>query len=142
MDSCYNAPAISSAGVLNPGRDTCGAVTSPSDGCREPGYLEVNNVYVRTRCNSGWCAHLYGYYFEVDAKEKCKGHRHDWEHIVVWTENGVAKYVAASAHGSYEVRPSKDTPWNGDHPKIVYHKDGSSTHAFRFAQGGRRRHRE
>lgn len=99
MDSCYNAPAVSPDGTVNPGRDTCDAVDSPSQNCHEPSYLDSNNIYVRSRCNNNWCALLYGYYYEVDASSTCGGHRHDWEHVVVWTEGGVARYVAASAHG-------------------------------------------
>jgi hypothetical protein len=133
-DSCYNAPAVGPDGSINGGRDPGDAVDSPSQNCRDASYLDANNVYVRTRCNNGWCAHLYGYYMEVDAKSTCSGHRHDWEHVVVWTEGDAARYVAASAHGGYDVRAFDDVQQDNGHAKIVYHRDGSSTHAMRFAK--------
>lgn len=61
------------------------------------------------------------------------GHRNDWEHVAVWVKDGVPKYVAASMHGEYEVKAASDVRWDGNHPKIVYHKDGAGSHAFRFA---------
>lgn len=61
------------------------------------------------------------------------GHRNDWEHIVVWAQDGVQKYVAASKHGGWDVKAASDIRWDDSHPKMIYHKDGLSTHAFRFA---------
>lgn len=134
-DSCYNAPAVDGDGNVNPGRDTC-EIEDPGDAsiCRQQSYLDNNNVYVRSRTNNGWTAMLFGYYFETDAKSTCGGHRHDWEHVVVWVEGEDIRYVAASAHGGYDVRDVGDVLMDGDHPKIVYHKDGAGTHAMRFAK--------
>ena len=92
-----------------------------------------NNVYVRHRCNNGWCAYLYDYYFEKDvAFWGLGGHRHDWEHVVVWVQDGKPKLVSASVHGGYEIRETSQIHWDGTHPKIVYHKGGINTHSFRF----------
>ncbi|KAK0655135.1 necrosis inducing protein-domain-containing protein [Cercophora newfieldiana] len=144
-DGCYNVPAIGAEGWLNPGMG-CTAGSSPQGGCRDIWDLDNNQVYSRTRCNNNWCAHMYGYYFEKDWRDGlCAiGHVHDWEHVVVWTrvENGqrVAKYVAASAHGKYNIKARGDASlrWEGTHPKIVYHRDDANggTHAFRFANAG------
>lgn len=80
---------------------------------------------------------MYGYYFEKDValENVCgvgAGHRHDWEHVVVWVQDNQVRYVAASAHGDYDNRPVGDIRMEGDRAKIVYHKEGPSTHAFRF----------
>jgi len=64
-DSCYNTPAIGVGGVLNGGLP-CTAGSAPEGGCRDRSDLENNQVYVRLRCNNGWCAYMYGYYFEKD----------------------------------------------------------------------------
>lgn len=40
--------------------------TGNTDSCRDATDLDNNNVYSRSRCNNGWCAHLYEYYFEKD----------------------------------------------------------------------------
>jgi lysophospholipase L1-like esterase len=135
VDGCYPSVAVGADGTLNPGLETTGAVNGS---CRDASDLENSNMYARSRCNTnGWCAHKYGLYFQKDQTtgvgcSKC-GHRHDWEHIVVWTKDGRAEWVAASAHGKYSVKKASDVDFWGTHPKIVYHKDGGSTHAFRFS---------
>ncbi|KAI0862716.1 necrosis inducing protein-domain-containing protein [Xylaria cubensis] len=133
-DGCYNTPAIGPDGTINPGLEYKN--TGVSSQCHDLSDLQNNNVYSRARCNNGWCAYVYDYYFEKDVVLPYlpieAGHRNDWEHIVVWAQNGVAKYVAASAHGDYEVKAAADVRWDGTHPKMVYHKDGVGSHAFRF----------
>ncbi|KAH7131131.1 NLP4 protein [Dactylonectria macrodidyma] len=137
-DSCYNTPAVGIDGVLDPGMNNC--YTTRPAGCRDESDLDNNNVYVRTRCNNGWCAHMYGYYFEkdVDLEHVCgagAGHRNDWEHVVVWVQNDTAKYVAVSAHGKYHIRPIEDVLLDkGTHPKVVYHRSGALTHTIRFGK--------
>lgn len=57
--------------------------------------------------------------------------------MAVWVRNnGSVEYVGTSRHGEYEIRAAKDVRFEGDHPKVVYHKDGGSTHCFRFADEG------
>ncbi|KAI0379649.1 secreted protein [Hypomontagnella monticulosa] len=136
-DSCYNTPAIDAQGNISPGLTTNHAAGGA--GCRDRSDLENNNVYSRQRCNNGWCAYLYDYYMEKDTTcENCPhggGHRHEWEHVVIWVKDNDIKYVAAGRHAGFTVKP-KDDPAvqivDGTHAKIVYHKDGGSTHAFRF----------
>lgn len=135
-DGCYNTPAIGPDGTLNPGLNNSGALNGA---CRDQSDLDTTNVYSRAKCDGSWCAYLYGYYFEKDqavAGVDCCGHRHDWEHIVVWVENGTARHVSVSQHSGWEKRAASDVLWQGDHPKVVYHKDGASTHCFRFASTG------
>ena len=100
--------------------------------------MENTNAYVRTWCTLGWCAHKYALYFEKDQTRggEIAGHRNDLEHIIVWVKDDVVRYVATSAHGDYTVRSAKAVRFDDTHPKIVYHKDGLTTHAFRFATGG------
>lgn len=80
---------------------------------------------------------MYDYYFEKDVAIPNfpwdPGHRHDFEHIVIFAQDDVAKVVAVSQHGDYETKLATDVRWEGSHPKVVYHKDGVSTHCFRFA---------
>ncbi|GAA4899849.1 necrosis inducing protein (NPP1) [Stackebrandtia albiflava] len=133
-DGCYPTPAVGPDGTLNPGLNPSGALDG---GCRDRSDLDNTNSYVRSRCDdSGWCAHLYDLYFEKDQVIPGWdpfGHRHDIEHVVVWVRDGIAQYVATSAHGDYTVHPRTAVTWQGTHPRIVYHKDGPSTHCFRLA---------
>ncbi|KAH9892381.1 NPP1-domain-containing protein [Xylariomycetidae sp. FL2044] len=142
-DGCYNTPAIDAGGSVAQGLEHNNV--GLAEDCRDPSDLANNNVYARARCNHGWCAYVYDYYFEKDVSlanfPLDPGHRNDWEHIVVFAQQqqdgGVgeeARYVSASAHGEYDTRDAADVRWeDGTHPKMVYHKDGLSTHAFRFA---------
>ncbi|WP_328786404.1 MULTISPECIES: NPP1 family protein [unclassified Streptomyces] len=137
-DGCYNVPAIGQDGTIAQGLDHNGT-SAPAD-CRDQSDLDNSNAYARQRCNSGWCVYLYDYYFEKDVAVEhwpdAGGHVHDWEHIAVWVQNDQAKWVSASQHGGYEIKAADDVLWDGTHPKLVYHKDGASTHNFRFASSG------
>jgi hypothetical protein len=132
-DGCYSTPAIGRDGTIAPGLNPSGA---PNDNCRDRSDLDNTNGYARYKCNNGWCAIMYALYFRKDQTSlprRVGSHRHDWEHVVVWVRNNRAEYVATSAHGNYDIRPSSQVRWLGTNPKIVYHKDGWRTHAFRLA---------
>lgn len=62
-DGCYYTSAIDINGRTNPGLPIQGNINEP---CRQPNRLQSSNVYSRKRCNNGWCAYMYEYYFEKD----------------------------------------------------------------------------
>ncbi|WP_049576381.1 NPP1 family protein [Streptomyces sp. SBT349] len=135
-DGCYPTPAIGADGAIAPGLALGGDVNGQ---CRDASDLDNTNGYARSKCNNGWCAILYGLYFEKDQVTLgpgAIGHRHDWEHVVVWVQNDQVQYVATSAHGSFSVAPASAVQFDGTHPKVVYHKDGLGSHAFRLANSG------
>lgn len=134
-DGCYPTPAIGPDGAIAEGLKPSGALNG---NCHDQSDLDNTNSYSRAKCNdNGWCAYLYDLYFEkdqaLDGVDDAFGHRHDIEHVVVWVHQGEAKYVSTSAHGNYDKHPGSEVAWEGTHPKIVYHKDGASTHCFRLA---------
>lgn len=132
-DGCYATPAIGPDGTIAEGLKLGGDVNG---NCRDLSDLENTNGYARTKCNNDWCAVAYASYFEKDQAALgggSAGHRHDWEHVVVWVHNNQAEYVSTSAHGGFTVHKRADLPFDGSHPKVVYHKDGISTHCFRAA---------
>lgn len=133
-DSCYPAAAIDPDGNLNGGLKPTGSVTG---GCRTD-HLGKANTYSRSKCNNGWCGIIYASYFEKDEASTGIGHRHDWESIVVWVKQGAdtPSYLSASAHGDFDTKAVADAPMSGRRVKVVYHKDGVSTHCFRFAKSG------
>ncbi len=139
-DGCYPTPAIGPDGTINPGKDLGGALNGE---CRDEVDLDDANVYSRSMCNNDWCAYMYAYYFEKDQStagvgeiaEGTNGHKHDWEHVVVWVQNDTPVWVAVSQHGKYFWRHRDQIPWDGTHAKVVYHKDGGFTHMFRHADG-------
>jgi Necrosis inducing protein (NPP1) len=137
-DGCYPTPAIGPDGTLNPGLNPSGALNG---NCHDQSDLDNTNAYSRSKCNNGWCAYLYDLYFEKDqatAPVDCCGHRHDLEHVVIWVNQAAnnAEYVSVSCHGDYSTYPRSSVAWDGTHAKIVYHKDGLSTHCFRLASSG------
>lgn len=93
MDGCYNTAAISKHGRVNPGRMK--SLTTHAR-CRDKAHLTHSNAYSRKRCNNGFCAIMYEYYFEKDQSMGLSGHRHDWENIVVFTDGDKVVRVAAS----------------------------------------------
>lgn len=132
-DGCYSSPAIGPDGTINGGLKPTGALNGS---CHDASDLDNTNSYSRYKCNNDWCAYLYGLYFEKDQAlpgVSLGGHRHDWEHVVVWVQNDQVKYDSTSNHGSFTVHPVSDVRFAGTHAKIVYHKDGISTHCFRLA---------
>lgn len=133
-DGCYPTPAIGPDGTVNGGLNPTGALNGD---CRDAADLYNTNSYSRSKCNNGWCAIMYALYFEKDqalSGVSWGGHRHDWEHVVVWVQNNQVKYVSTSNHGSFTVHPASSVNFEyTTHPKIVYHKDGASTHCFRLA---------
>jgi hypothetical protein len=132
-DGCYPTPAIGPDGTIAPGLNNSGALNG---NCHDRSDLDNTNSYSRSKCNNGWCAYLYDLYFEKDQAVPgfdCCGHRHDLEHVVVWVQNDQARYVSVSAHGNYSTFARDRVGWEGTHAKVVYHKDGVSTHCFRLA---------
>lgn len=117
--------------------------------CRTGGGAWGNRVY---------CATMYSLYFQKDqvlpasACDGCDaaGHRHDVESVIIWTisrddwnsdpNNKVITDVTISQHRDRQTLPANsstirwwtDASGRNTHPKIVYHKDGGSTHVLRF----------
>lgn len=131
MDSCYHVAAEDINSNYNPGLEL-----DSFEQCRSEDRLYHSNAYVRRRCNHGWCAYLYGYYFEKDVGFFAGSHVHDWEHVIVWTLNDEIFYVSWSAHGDYTTVYKDSVRYEGDtHVKIVNHLGGVRTHSFRKAEG-------
>ncbi len=136
-DGCLPSAGISRFGEQNPGLKTSGKITGD---CRSGNFLLTSNTLHRYVCKTSsgnqYCAHFYALYFEKDQLFDYigGGHRHDWEHAAIWTKNGVVTHGSYSAHGDLFTKPASELPFQGKHLKIVYHKDGVTTHALRFAK--------
>ncbi|MFZ5580152.1 MAG: NPP1 family protein [Pseudomonadota bacterium] len=138
-DSCLPAAGISRAGDMNGGQKPTGSLTGA---CRTSNFLEQSNTVHRYACKSSngatYCGHFYALYFEKDQiiSGVQSGHRHDWEYAAVWTVNGKVTHGSYSAHGDLTTSAASQLDFQNGHLKIVYHKDGALTHAFRFAKMG------
>ncbi|MCS4277040.1 hypothetical protein M2390_002234 [Mycetocola sp. BIGb0189] len=137
-DGCYATAAISASGQINSGLGLGGAVNGH---CHDAPQLQNANTYSREKCNNGWCAIMYASYFEKDQSSNgvgeiaggSNGHRHDWEHVIIWVQNNQVKYVSRSVHSGWQVDPASNVRFDGTHAKVVYHKEGGFTHYFRLA---------
>jgi hypothetical protein len=84
---------------------------APSSKCKGSGW--GSQVYGRsTWCNDVW-AIMYSWYFPKDSPSTGLGHRHDWEHVIVWIDNlDVAGpnilAVTPSAHSGYSAQVPPD----------------------------------
>ena len=138
-DGCLPSAGISRSGDQNGGLNPSGSLTG---GCRSSNFLELSNTVHRYACaKSGgttYCGHFYALYFEKDQilSGITSGHRHDWEYAAVWTADGVVTHGSYSAHGDLTTEDASSLEFDDGHLKIVYHKDGISTHAMRFANLG------
>lgn len=137
-DGCLPSAGISRQGVQNGGLGASGSITG---GCRSSAFLNTSNTLHRHACvRSGgdtYCGHFYALYFLKDqATVFGGGHRHDWEHAAIWTRNGVVTHGGYSAHGTLYNAEIGTLALQDGHVKIVYHKDGVTTHAMRFAGAG------
>ena len=136
-DGCLPSAGISRTGEKNAGLNTSGSITG---GCRSGNFLLLSNTLHRYACKLSagdqYCVNFYALYFEKDQLFNWfgGGHRHDWEHAAVWTKNGVVTHGSYSAHGDLFTDAASNLPFENGHLKIVYHKDGITTHALRFAK--------
>jgi hypothetical protein len=137
-DSCYAAPAVWLDGTMNKGLKNSGSITG---GCRSLEQLQIANTYSRSasivKDGSTYRVHMYALYFQKDQAVggiDAFGHRHDWEYALAWTRDGTLTHASYSAHGKVTTRGRNEIPCDGDHVKIVYHKEGGQTHCFRFAK--------
>jgi|AntRauTorcE11898_2_1112593.scaffolds.fasta_scaffold00582_5 hypothetical protein len=134
-NSCLPGTGISRDGQQNRGLKIAGDITGE---CRD-NWQATSNTFHRFVCkDSGgdrYCAHAYALYFEKDQVTwNTGGHKHDWEHAIVYTKNGNMTHTAVSAHGdmyTYHKNDFKQDYYG--HPLIVYRKDcrgAFTTHAF------------
>ena len=133
-------PAIGPDGTINGGLNPTGSLNGDCHDAVRPGQhqrllaLQVQQRLVRRRVRP-----LLREGPGASPNSSIGGHRHDWEHVVVWVQNG----VSASTSPRPPTATSPSTPassvrWTGTHPKVVYHKDGVSTHCFRLGRHRRR----
>ncbi len=134
-DSCLPAAAVSKTGIVNEGDEADGDDTT---NCRDE--LNNSNTYVRSLCiwhrGNHFCAHVYSLYFEKDITFFDYGHKHDFEHAIAWTKNDALTHGSFSHHSDLITKPKRSLYFdNGkeNHIKVVYHKDGLNTRAFRPA---------
>ncbi|KAG7380534.1 hypothetical protein PHYBOEH_011395 [Phytophthora boehmeriae] len=130
-NGCHPYPAVNEAGETSGGLTTSGA---PSAGCKGSGW--GSQVYGRSTWYSDVWAIMYSWYFPKDSPVSGMGHRHDWEHVVVWIDNPAVRNprilaVSPSAHSGYSkyAPPNADT-LDGNSIKVNYESSYPMNHAL------------
>ncbi|ETK94435.1 hypothetical protein F441_02593 [Phytophthora nicotianae CJ01A1] len=130
-NGCHSYPAVDEAGQTSGGLKTKGA---PSAGCKGSGW--GSQVYGRSSWYQGVWAIMYCWYFPKDEPSTGIGHRHDWEHVIVWIDNPEIAdpkilAVTPSAHSGYHkyAPPNPDTI-DGATTKVAYESHWPMDHAL------------
>uniref|UniRef100_H3G5R1 Necrosis inducing-like protein NPP1 type n=1 Tax=Phytophthora ramorum TaxID=164328 RepID=H3G5R1_PHYRM len=137
-NGCHPYPAVNYKGETGGGLKTKGA---PSAGCKGSGW--GSQVYGRAAWHRDVWAIMYSWYFPKDSPSTGLGHRHDWEHVIVWidnpdVENPKILAVTPSAHSGYskQVPPNADSV-DGTSAKVEYKSKWPINHALEStSQGG------
>lgn len=88
---------------------------------------------------------MYAWYFPKDQNVDGPangGHRHDWEHIVVWlsSQDSSARVIGISysGHGGYtkHSRAAGNIAFDGNRPKVGYSNYGGMNHSLRSERNG------
>ncbi|KAK1944755.1 hypothetical protein P3T76_003288 [Phytophthora citrophthora] len=130
-NGCHAYPVVNIGGQTSGGLKTSGA---PSAGCKGSGW--GSQVYGRSTWHNGIWAIMYSWYFPKDSPSTGLGHRHDWEHVIVWIDNPeIAEpkilAVTPSAHSGYsaQVPPDADKV-EGTSVKVNYESKWPINHAL------------
>ncbi|ETN13083.1 hypothetical protein PPTG_08017 [Phytophthora nicotianae INRA-310] len=130
-NGCHAYPAVNVGGQTSGGLKTTGA---PSAGCKGSGW--GSQVYGRSTWHNGVWAIMYSWYFPKDSPSTGLGHRHDWEHVIVWIDNPeIAEpkilAVTPSAHSGYSAQvPPDANKVDGNSVKVKYLSKWPINHAL------------
>ncbi|KAF1324111.1 Npp1-like protein, partial [Globisporangium splendens] len=130
-NGCHPYPAVDAAGNTSGGLKPNG---SQSAGCKGSG--KGTQVYGRGAAYKDVYALMYSWYFPKDSPITGMGHRHDWEHVVVWIDNVNAANpkilaVSPSAHSGYQkYAPPKANTVDGTSVKVDYTSKVVINHAL------------
>ncbi|EGZ15454.1 hypothetical protein PHYSODRAFT_406265, partial [Phytophthora sojae] len=136
-NGCHAYPAVNELGETSGGLKKTGA---PSSKCKGSGW--GSQVYGRSTWYNGVWAIMYSWYFPKDSPSSGLGHRHDWEHVIVWIDNPDMPEpkilaVTPSAHSGYsaQVPPDADKV-DGPSVKVNYESKWPINHALESTTKG------
>ncbi|KAH7046044.1 necrosis and ethylene-inducing protein [Macrophomina phaseolina] len=119
---CQPYPAVNEAGDTSGGLQDTG---SHAGGCRDE---TKGQTYVRAAWHNGRFCIMYAWYWPKDQPndgDVANGHRHDWEHVVVFIDDPAAATptligASASSHSGYKKDSSPqrngDASWSSTSP--------------------------
>ncbi len=107
--TCFPAPAIDGEGRLGAGLKASGKMNGD---CLA---FDQANIYVQSLSLGPYRVHAYALYFPKDGSNpnSVGGHRHDWEHVLVWTENDQVQQVTFRQHSGWYTMPLRHVKHSG-----------------------------
>ena len=146
-DGCLASAPVVRNGTsfkVNPGTKNTGALDGQ---CAYRDQLQRANILFKEICsknNKEYCVRIFALYTVKDMAAAGAwdpfGHKHDFEHAVLWMKSNNVEYVGTSNHGNLTNTKAKDFPRlsanlfdteNFNTFTVVYHKHGARTHALR-----------
>ena len=113
--TCLPASTFNSEGELGGGLKASGKMDGECLG------YDAANIYVQTAQVGEQKVYLYALYYPKDGSmpNSVGGHRHDWEHVLIWTKDGVASDVTFSQHSGWYTLNREKIRWEDTHA-VVY----------------------
>ncbi|OWY95736.1 Necrosis and ethylene-inducing protein 5 [Phytophthora megakarya] len=136
-NGCHSYPAVNEIGDTGGGLKTTGA---PSSKCKGSGH--GSQVYGRSGWHRDRWAIMYTWYFPKDMASTKLGHRHDWEHAIIWIDNPDVPEpkiiaVAVSSHDGYSSKTEIPADMiKGTSILINYESNWPVNHELRFTTKG------
>ncbi|WP_197517270.1 NPP1 family protein [Microbacterium karelineae] len=115
---CVPFPVVDAAGNTGGGLAPSGSSSGDCDS-------STGQVYTRAGWNGDDYAIMYAWYFPKDSPSSGFGHRHDWEHVLVWVDDPYAadpqiEKISFFRHGEYSHVDATAANTEGTHPTIAY----------------------
>ncbi|WP_110589457.1 NPP1 family protein [Microbacterium suaedae] len=125
---CVPFPVVDAAGNTGGGLAASGSASGDCDS-------STGQVYTRAGWNGDDYAIMYAWYFPKDSPSSGLGHRHDWEHVLVWVDDPHAaepqiEKLSFFRHGSYTHVDATTANTEGTHPTIAYYHTWPLNHTI------------
>ena len=113
--TCLPAASFNSEGELGGGLKAAGKMDGKCLG------YDAANIYTHSVEIGEQVVHIYALYYPKDGStpNSVGGHRHDWEHVLVWTTAGIATDLTFSQHSGWYTLSRDHIRWEDSHP-VVY----------------------
>lgn len=116
--TCLPAPVFDAEGRLGSGLKASGKI----DGnCLA---FDQANIYTQTLPIGDYRVHAYALYYPKDGSvpNGAGGHRHDWEHVLIWTLHDEISQVTFSQHAGWYTLAADKIKTDGTHARVYVGK--------------------
>ena len=124
--TCLPAPAIDHDGRVGAGLKASGPMNGD---CLA---FDAGNIYTQSLAIGPYRVHAYALYFPKDGSQpnSIGGHRHDWEHVMIWTQDDEVFQVTFRQHSGWYTMPIEHVRHEG--PRVIVYV-AKAKHGFYHA---------